>query len=133
MPDPLATAIIGAIGGVAGGLVTAVVGPFIQDWIAKGREQRDEDRGVRGRRIQQVAHFGELLAQITPDGPHLSTEEYAHRSLRTAAAAIGDSDLIAHVGRMHSQTWGSPAWQDALGDAQFRAGELQRVDVKGRV
>lgn len=106
--EPIYIALIGAIGGLFAGAAQAFVGP-----LATGRLEQQRER--RARALDDLNRMADAIRQPTD-----------HLYLRTGAASIGDSDLVAYVGRIVTAPGGSQEQQDAQGDAAHRVGELRR-------
>ncbi len=124
MPDLILTALITTVGGAIGGLVVAVVGPFMQDRNASRAERRASEKQRAVDRRQRIERVGELLRMTSPMGDATSTAEAGYRELPTAVAAVDDPPLASHVGRMLSSPRGGGEWEDAYGDARHRVGQL---------
>jgi hypothetical protein len=124
VPEPLVVALIAAIGGIAGGLISAIARPVGQDWLARRAESREGSRAFateRKARVERVAH---ILAGADENGSFTATAEREWRELAIATAAVDDEALSAAVGRLHSSPRPSYAWSDAHRDPSQPDGEL---------
>ena len=105
--EPIVVAAIGAIGGLASGLVVALVKPVGEDWQERRRETRKRKR-------DDLDRMADLVRMSGVDA-HL---------LRLGAASIADDQLIAFVARIIAAT-DTDARTEARGDASNRVGELR--------
>lgn len=124
MPDPIVTALIALVGGIAGGLITTFGKPWGQDWVASRAEERAEKRAHDAearRRLERVVQF---LGSISVEGPHTATAEREERELPATAHMVNDPALMDAVDRMWKSSRSSAEWSAAWLDASQRAGQL---------
>jgi hypothetical protein len=108
--EPVIVAAIAAVSGIVSGLVVSLVKPWGENW-------RDVQRDRRARRDADLDALKDNLNQW-------ADKAWVYPEMRSQAAAIGDSQLIAHIGRVI--TVDNPnKRQDAVGDAMHRIGELR--------
>lgn len=105
--EPIVVAAIGAVGGLASGLVVALAKPLGEDWQERRRERRK-------RRLEDLDRLADAVRRQGIDG----------HFLRIAAASTADSQLVAHVGRLIVAATPEQA-EDARGDASHRIGQLR--------
>jgi Tfp pilus assembly protein PilE len=154
LPEPVVLILISTIGGIVGGVIAAIARPWGQDYVNRKADERaratrleDEDRTEqrrqaeaaerraeaterreaerRAERTQRLRELQEALAGVAGSS-HTSASEGRYQASRATAAAIGDPALSESIGRMFaSHGIGYADWNDALGDAVHRIGELE--------
>lgn len=111
--EPIIVAVIAAISGILSGLVSGLIVTLVKP---RGENWLDIQRGRRERRVEDLVRLHDLLSQ--------TEGKYGHPEMRSMAAAIGDTELIAEVGRIIVADTVERR-KDAVGDAMNRVGELR--------
>ena len=148
MPDPITIAVIGAIGGIIGGALVAMINPVGQNFVnskqhdreVKTRREdeaaqraRDEENAAKHRaaerRDARIALLDQLQASLTTStgsGLASATEQTAYRATPAIAADIDDPALSSHIGTLMSSGYGTTQWLSAKTDALTRTGQLRK-------
>ena len=122
----LVPTIITAGAALIGAFLGSIGRPIAEDKAAEWREKRAAAGEARNRARARVERVIALLADLSHGAPgsgFLATPGWleANANIRSAVAAVNDQRLTDAVERVRA---GGGA--DAMGDAQWRAGELLR-------
>lgn len=126
-PDLIPTAIVSVVGGLFGGLISAIAKPLGENFVGRRADERTRKRDQVDNRRQRIERVLQILGGARVSGPATATEQREYQELRGAAYAVGDAVLTGAVEVMLKSEDRGATWRDAHETASRRVGELLNV------